>query len=60
MANDVNIRFGASGETEFKNAVKGVDSQIKNLKSELSLALAADGHPPEDRGGDSKQGRDPY
>lgn len=40
MANDVNIKFGASGEQEFKNAIKGVDSQIKNLQSEMALAVS--------------------
>ena len=55
MANDVNIRFGASGETEFKNAVKGVDSQIKNLKSELSLAVSEMGRMDDAEASTSRQ-----
>jgi len=55
MAYDVNIRFGASGETEFRNAIKGIDSQIKNLKSELALATSEMGAMDDAEAAASKQ-----
>lgn len=40
MATDVGIKFGVSGDKEFKTAVAGINSEIKNLQSEMKLAVA--------------------
>ncbi|MDO5829215.1 MAG: hypothetical protein Q4Q25_03590, partial [Methanocorpusculum sp.] len=40
MATDVGIKFGVSGDKEFKTAVTGINSEIKNLQSEMKLAVA--------------------
>lgn len=40
MANDVSIRFSVDGESQFKSAVSSIDSQIKNLNSEMKLAVS--------------------
>ena len=40
MANDINIKFGVAGESEFKTAVGAVNSQIKNLQAEMKAAVA--------------------
>ncbi len=40
MANDVGIRVGVEGEKQFKDSMKGINSQLKNLKSELEASRA--------------------
>lgn len=40
MATDVGIKFGIQGDREFKTAVSGVNSEIKNLQSEMKLAVS--------------------
>lgn len=41
MPNDVGFRLGIDGENEFKNALKAVESQIKNLNSEMKAAVTS-------------------
>ena len=41
MANDVSIRLGVDGEKEFRDALKGIDSQIKNLNSEMQTVVTS-------------------
>ena len=40
MATDVSIRLGVDGEKEFKSALAGVNSQIKNLNSEMKTVTS--------------------
>ena len=35
MANDVGIRVGIEGEKQFRDSLKGINSQLKNLNTEL-------------------------
>lgn len=41
MANDVGIRLGIGGEKEFKSALSGIESQIKNLNSEMKTVVTS-------------------
>lgn len=41
MATDVSIRVGVDGEHEFTAALKGINSQIKNLGSEMKAAVTS-------------------
>ena len=41
MATDVSIRLGVDGEKEFKSALSGIDSQIKNLNSEMKTIVSS-------------------
>ena len=41
MATDVGIRFGIQGENETKNALKAVNSQVRNLTSEMRSVIQA-------------------
>lgn len=41
MATDVSIRVGVDGEKEFRSAITGINSQIKNLNSEMKAAVSA-------------------
>lgn len=41
MATDVSIRVGVDGEKEFSSALKAINSQIKNLKSEMKSAVTS-------------------
>lgn len=41
MAADVSIRVGVDGEKEFKSALSGINSQIKNLSSEMKAAVSS-------------------
>lgn len=38
--NDVSIKFAVDGESKFKTAVAGINSQIKNLNSQLNLSMS--------------------
>lgn len=40
MGNDVSIKFAVDGESKFKAAVAGINSEIKNLNSQLSLSMS--------------------
>lgn len=40
MATDVSIRLGVNGEKEFGQALRGAESQIKNLKSEMKSMVS--------------------
>ena len=40
MATDVGIRVGVDGAAEFKNALKGIDAQLKNLDSEMKSTVS--------------------
>lgn len=41
MATDVSVRFGVDGEKEFRSALSGINSQIKNLDSEMKLVVSS-------------------
>lgn len=41
MATDVSIRVGVDGEKEFRSALSGINSQIKNLASEMKSAVTS-------------------
>ncbi len=41
MANDIGLRVGIDGEREFRDAIKGIDAQIKNLNSEMKTVVAS-------------------
>ena len=41
MATDVGIQFGIQGENETKNALKAVNSQVRNLTSEMRSVIQA-------------------
>lgn len=41
MATDVSIRVGIDGEKEFSSALKAINSQIKNLSSEMKSAVTS-------------------
>jgi DNA repair exonuclease SbcCD ATPase subunit len=41
MATDASIRVGVDGEKEFSSALKAIDSQIKNLRSEMKSAVTS-------------------
>ncbi len=41
MATDVGIRLGVDGEKEFRSALAGVNSQIKNLNSEMKTVVSS-------------------
>ena len=41
MATDVSIRVGVDGEKEFSSALKAINSQIKNLSSEMKSAVTS-------------------
>lgn len=41
MATDVSIRVGVDGEKEFRSAITGINSQIRNLNSEMKAAVSA-------------------
>lgn len=41
MATDVSIRIGVDGEKEFSSALKAINSQIKNLSSEMKSAVTS-------------------
>lgn len=41
MATDVSIRFGVDGEKEFRSALNGINSQIKNLDSEMKAVISS-------------------
>lgn len=38
MANDVGIRVGIEGEKQFRDSLKGINSQLKNLNTELDAS----------------------
>lgn len=38
MANDVGIRVGVEGEKQFRDSLKGINSQLKNLNTELEAS----------------------
>ena len=40
MATDVSIRVGVDGEKEFRSALNGINSQIKNLNSEMKSVVS--------------------
>ena len=40
MATDVSIRVGVDGEAEFRSALNGINSQIKNLNSEMKSVVS--------------------
>lgn len=40
MSNDVGIRLGIDGEREFRSALSGIDSQIRNLNSEMNRTVS--------------------
>lgn len=40
MATDVGIRVGVDGAAEFKNALKGIEAQLKNLDSEMKSTVS--------------------
>jgi len=39
MGNEVSIKFQADGESQFKAAIAGINSEIKNLNSQLALSV---------------------
>lgn len=41
MATDVSIRVGVDGEKEFSSALKAINSQIKNLRSEMKSSVTS-------------------
>ena len=41
MATDVSIRVGVDGEKEFSSALKAINSQIKNLRSEMKSTVTS-------------------
>ena len=41
MATDVSIRVGVDGEKEFRSALSGINSQIKNLNSEMKTVVSS-------------------
>lgn len=41
MPSDVSIRLGATGEKEFRDALKGAESQIKALQSEMKSVVSS-------------------
>lgn len=41
MATDVSIRVGVDGEKEFRTALNGINSQIKNLDSEMKMVVSS-------------------
>lgn len=41
MATDVSIRVGVDGEKEFRSALNGINSQLKNLGSEMKAAVSS-------------------
>lgn len=41
MATDVSIRVGVDGEKEFRSALNGINSQIKNLNSEMRTIVTS-------------------
>lgn len=41
MATDVSIRVGVDGEKEFRSALNGINSQIKNLDSEMKMVVSS-------------------
>lgn len=41
MATDVSIRLGVDGEKEFRSALTGINSQIKNLNSEMKTIVTS-------------------
>lgn len=41
MATDVSIRVGVDGEKEFRSALSGINSQIKNLNSEMKTIVTS-------------------
>lgn len=41
MATDVSIKLGVDGEKEFKSALSGVNSQIKNLNAEMKTVTSS-------------------
>lgn len=41
MATDVSIRVGVDGEKEFRSALNGINSQLKNLSSEMKAAVSS-------------------
>lgn len=41
MATDVSIRLGVTGESDLTAALKGVESRIKNLNSEMKAAVSS-------------------
>lgn len=41
MATDVSIRVGVDGEKEFRTALNGINSQIKNLNSEMKTIVTS-------------------
>lgn len=41
MANDASIRLGVNGEKEFRNAISGINAQMKNLSSEMKAAVTS-------------------
>lgn len=41
MATDVSIRVGVDGEKEFRSALNGINSQIKNLNSEMKTIVSS-------------------
>lgn len=45
MATDVGIRVGVDGAAEFKNALKGIDAQLKNLDSEMKSTVSGSRFP---------------
>lgn len=40
MATDVSIRVGVDGEKEFRSALSGINSQIRNLNSEMNSVVS--------------------
>ena len=40
MATDVSIKIGVDGEKEFRSALNGINSQIKNLNSEMKSVVS--------------------
>lgn len=41
MATDLSIRVGVDGEKEFRSALNGINSQLKNLESEMKAAVSS-------------------
>lgn len=41
MATDVSIKLGVTGESDLTSALKGVESRIKNLNSEMKAAVSS-------------------
>lgn len=41
MATDVSIKMGVEGESSFRAALQGINAQIKNLSSEMKLAVSS-------------------